>query len=50
VSPEEHCEDDAESVTLTEYVEVRLGEVLRVDEMADAMAVVHTPSEYHWYE
>jgi hypothetical protein len=50
VSPEEHCKDDAESVTLTEYAEVTLGEVLRVDEMAAAMGVVHTPSEYHSYE
>ncbi len=45
---EEHCEDDAESVTFTEYVDVEVGEALMVEELADPIDVVHVPSEYHW--
>ena len=48
VSPGEHCDAEAESVTLTEYVEVTVGEALYADEAADAIAVVHVPPEYHW--
>jgi hypothetical protein len=48
VLPGEHCDADVESVTLTEYVEVAVGEALYADEAADGMAVVHVPSEYHW--
>jgi len=44
----EHCDADAESVTLTEYVAVTAGEALYADETADGIAVVHPPSEYHW--
>jgi len=48
VLPGEHCDADAESVTLTEYVAVTVGEALYADEVADGIAVVHVPSEYHW--
>ena len=48
VSLGEHCEDDAESVTFTEYVDVEVGEALRVEAIADPIDAVHVPSEYHW--
>jgi len=48
VLPDEHCDSDAESITLTEYVAVTAGEALYAEEAADGIAVVHVPSEYHW--
>jgi len=48
VLPGEHCDADEESVTLTEYVAVTVGEALYADEAADGIVAVHVPSEYHW--
>jgi hypothetical protein len=50
VLPGEHWEADAKSVTLYEYVAVEAGEALYDDDVADGIAAVHVPSEYHWYE
>ena len=48
VSAGEHWEADAKSVTLYVYVAVAVGEALYVDDVADGIAAVHVPSEYHW--
>jgi hypothetical protein len=52
VSPVEHWEvgEKAESLTLYEYAEEKVGEGEYVGVVAPGMAVVHAPSEYHWYE
>jgi hypothetical protein len=46
----EHCDagEFAESVTLYEYGAVAVGEAMYVDNVADTIAVLHAPSEYHW--
>jgi len=50
VSPGEHFDTGvkAVSVTLYEYVVVAVGEVVRVEAVAEAIRVLHKPSEYHW--
>jgi hypothetical protein len=50
VLPGEHWEAVAKSVTLYEYVAVAVGKALYDDDVADGIATVHIPSEYHWYE
>ena len=46
--PGEHWEADAKSVTLYEYVVLAAGEAVYDDDVADGIAVVQVPSEYHW--